>query len=343
MAAAFGVVLLLLTGGCRTTVGLEVMKPSEIDMSEYSQLAVFEIEPYELSVEDFAGSVIFQLLLGESILQPTGYTLLLTDEIANQLERSILQSLQMADYFTLIGPSQLRPFKGSKKDGAYPNAVLTSELNVTAALVGSVDYLWFDEDTIETTVEQTDDLGNVVQVVEKRFRQVARIDFSYSIVDLRTNDIVGSKYFSKSNSRTTFISDEYDFRPPSLSSLYRPLITSIANEIRSQLAPRMVREYRFMEKDKSGSVEMKRADYAVKDGEYRTALNLYLSIWKETGNYAAGYNAAILYEVIGQLEKAIAQMGEVAKNTGTLKAYQKVDELKRSLDEYHEVTSQLRD
>ena len=87
---------------------------------------------------------------------------------------------------------------------------------------------------------------------------------------------------------------------------------------------------------------MTTADKLVKDANYKQAIDLYYDIWYDTENVAAGYNAAILFEVHGQIDKAIALMKEVARKTGNPKAVQEVARLERVKLEYAKAASQIK-
>lgn len=62
---------------------------------------------------------------------------------------------------------------------------------------------------------------------------------------------------------------------------------------------------------KDKNPQMKAADRYVKGGIYDSALDIYLDVWKSSKNVAAGYNAAILYEVTGDLDAGITLMKQV--------------------------------
>ena len=337
--------VLLLISGCATSIALDVIKPAEVNMSEYTHLALFDIEPYEFSLLDLTGTIIIDFLAGKDIDQPTGFTLFLERDVAQQFERSILRELSSTGYFTLIPPSQLRAYKKSGSSGAYNSEVLMNNFDVTASLIGRIEDMRFYEDVIEEEVEVDDGTGTGTMVTELRrtFYQEVSIDFSYSILDLRTNQIITTKYLSGERKKATLIEDEETFRAPRLIDMYENVIDDIASRMRYQLVPRTVREYRFLKRDEMEDPDMEAADKLVKAGNYNRALSLFIEIWYETENIAAGYNAAILYEVLGQYRQAVSFMQEVADVTGNPDAIRKVAELKESMDSYNEAAQQMRE
>jgi hypothetical protein len=341
-AAAAVIMILMVFSGCATSIAFDVVKPAEINMSEYSHLAIFDIEPYEFSFLDLAGTVVLDLILGRDIDRPTGYTLFLEKDISNKFERQLIYSLQQADYFTLIPPSQLRPYKNTKASGAYSNDILINNFNVTASLIGTIEDLRFYEDIIEIETNVDDGNGGTVTIITESFLQEVSMDFSYSILDLRTNQIIATRYEKGSRRLVTPIEDIDTFRPPKLYDLYAIIISEISSKIRYQLAPRIEREYRFLEKDKTNNMVMETADQLVKDRNYEQALSLYLEIWHSNRNYAAGYNAAVLYEVMGQLQQAVSLMQDVANQTKNPDAYRKLSQLENELQVYNEAVTQIR-
>ena len=334
--------VVMIFSGCATSIAFDVIKPAEINMSEYSHLAVFDIPPYEFSFLDLAGTVVLDLILGRDIDRPTGYTLFMEKDISNKFERQLVYSLQQTGYFTLIPPSQLRTYKNVNSSGAYSNDILMNDFNVTASLIGTIEDLRFSEEIIEIETNVDDGSGNFTTVITKSFLQEVSMDFSYSILDLRSNQIVATRYEKGSRKLVTPIEDLETFRAPKLYDLYEEIIVEIAAKVRYQLAPRIEREYRFLEKDKSGDLEMETADQLVKDRNYEQALSLYLEIWYSSRNYAAGYNAAVLYEVKGQLQQAVSFMQDVADQTRNPDAYRKLSQLEHELQVYNEAITQIR-
>ncbi|NQT57902.1 MAG: tetratricopeptide repeat protein [Bacteroidetes bacterium] len=342
LTAAVICLILVLLSGCATSIAFDVIKPAEINMSEYSHLAIFDIEPYEFSFLDLAGTVVLDLILGKDIDRPTGYTLFMEKDISNKFERQLIYSLQQADYFTLIPPSQLRPYKNINASGAYSNDILINNFNVTASLIGTIEDMRFHEEIIEIETNVDDGFGGVITIITESFLQEVTMDFSYSILDLRTNQIIATRYEKGERRLVTQIEDKETFRPPKLYDLYTAIITEISSKIRYQLAPRIEREYRFLEKDKTRNRVMETADKLVKDRNYEQALSLYLEIWYSSRNYAAGYNAAVLYEVMGQLQQAVSFMQDVANRTKNPDAYRKLSQLEHELQVYNEAITQIR-
>jgi hypothetical protein len=94
-------------------------------------------------------------------------------------------------------------------------------------------------------------------------------------------------------------------------------------------------------KDKMKDPRMEQADELVKGKLYDAALEIFLDVWQDTGNVAAGFNAAILYEITGDLERAIAQMKELVRLTGEQKAMREYNRLLETQREQQRLQEQL--
>lgn len=328
--------------GCATSVAFNVLKPSEFDMSEFTTLAVYDVKPYEFSLYNIAGGLILNILLGQDVSVPSGYKPFMEKTLAEYMTKRIINTLQNTDYFTIASQAQVKVFQAAASSGLGLNSMLAENLGVDATIVSSIDKMTFDEyvQERETTIFD-DQLGNLTRVDTYLVQEVT-MDFSYSVVDVRGGKVVGTKYFSDSRYVETLIEDANIFKAPELSNMFTWIIDDFVSKMRYQLAPYIQREYRSMMKDAMKDPRMETADRLVKDANYKQAIDLYYDIWYDTENVAAGYNAAILFEVHGQIDKAISLMKEVARKTGNPKAIQEVARLERVKVEYAKAASQIK-
>ena len=338
------VLLIVVTlSGCATSVAFNVLKPSEFDMSEFTTLAVYDVKPYEFSLYNIAGGLILNILLGQDVSVPSGYKPFMEKTLAEYMTKRIINTLQNTDYFTIASQAQVKVFQAAASSGLGLNSMLAENLGVDATIVSSIDKMTFNEFVQERVSTIWDDqLQLYLSRTDKYLVQEVEMDFSYSVVDVRGGKVVGTKYFNDSRSVETLIEDEATFKAPDLSVMFTWIIDEFVSKMRYQLAPYMQREYRSMMKDAMKDPRMTTADKLVKDANYKQAIDLYYDIWYDTENVAAGYNAAILFEVHGQIDKAIALMKEVARKTGNPKAVQEVARLERVKLEYAKAASQIK-
>jgi hypothetical protein len=92
--------------------------------------------------------------------------------------------------------------------------------------------------------------------------------------------------------------------------------------------------------DDTKDEEMKKLDELTKKKFYADARDGYLTIWKNKQNVAAGYNAAIMMEITGDIDGAIALMTEVANTAKNEKALKEIDRLKKTQKEAAAAASQ---
>jgi TolB-like protein len=88
---------------------------------------------------------------------------------------------------------------------------------------------------------------------------------------------------------------------------------------------------------------MKDALALVKSGSYRPALTRYQAIYSASGEFAAGYNAAIMAEVLGEMNNAIALMGSLYDDTGNPKARTELERMRSTLSDAMIVEERYRD
>ncbi len=323
-------VLIITLTGCSTTVAFDVLKPAEVNMSEYRTLAVFDYEPYELTKEYFAGKLILSYLFGSQEIGSTGFRLYLDDEIARYMTDRTINTLGRTGYFTIIRPDQLRPFQNYNTAMLLSNRSLYESLGVDAAILGTIE----DMDYSETVDEREKKIWNEETEVydtqiEAYFIQEVELGISYTVVDVRQGTILATEYLSGRKRDSTFIKDPDTFQAPSLENLYKEIARGFETQISRKLAPYYVREYRNIKDDKSKDPRSKTAKEFIKSSMYKNALNLYLEMWYESGNTSAGFNAAIVYEVLGQFDSAIAVIKDVYDSTGLPDAYKEYKRLEQ--------------
>ena len=113
--------------------------------------------------------------------------------------------------------------------------------------------------------------------------------------------------------------------------MYKTIVDSFMPTVARQLAPYTVNESRKLMKDRKNPM-MKIAGKYAKNGVYDEAMDIYLELWEENDNPAAGHNAAILYEVTGNVDAAIAIIREVLDRypeKKILKQYNRLLDVKR--------------
>ncbi|MGM0432075.1 MAG: DUF6340 family protein, partial [Spirochaetota bacterium] len=341
-AGGLALLAAVMLSGCATTVAFDVLKPAQVNMSDYRKLAVLEYEPYELSDEYYAGKLIVEFLFGTSEIRTSGYRFNLDEDIAEYMTEQTIRTLSDTGYFTIVTPDRVQHHQGYSSGSMVSNRVLSEQLGVDAVLVGTILDMDYDERVENRNVTIKNDDGDSVPGVESYFVQQVEMQVNYNVIDVDTGNVIASKYLSGNNSRRTKIEPEEadDFRAPQLETLYRAIIRDFQPEISRQLAPYYEREYRRLKEEK-GNDKFEAAEKLIKSSQYKKALDLYLELWYDSEILAAGYNAAILYEVMGQYDSALSLMKEVHDTTGNPDAYQQYLRLQQVSREADEAKQQL--
>jgi len=101
------------------------------------------------------------------------------------------------------------------------------------------------------------------------------------------------------------------------------------------VAPFTMTERRSLERETSSDRAVKQrasdAEALVKAGNYRSAQEAFLGIYRDTGSFAAGFNAGILMEVQGDLEGATVFMQRLHNETGNQRALTEHARLQRAI------------
>ncbi|MDA3835651.1 MAG: hypothetical protein PF495_19945, partial [Spirochaetales bacterium] len=278
-------------------------------------------------------------------IKTSGDRIYLDDENADYMTDQTIRTLTGTNYFTIVSPDRLRPYQGYSRNSVVTNRMLAEDLGVDAVLIGIIHDMDYDERIENREVSVRDDTANnndggYTTAVESYFVQNVELQASYSIIDVKNGQVLASKYLSGRDSSRTRIKDADSFTAPLLEPMYRTIIRNLQSDIRRQLAPYYVREYRNLKAEK-GNERFDTAKKLIQRSQYREALDLYIEMWNDTENFAAGYNAAILYEVIGQYNSALAMSKEVYDVTGNLDAYDQYKRLQRVKIEAEEAQKQF--
>jgi len=334
----------LILAGCSTSVAFDVVKPAEVNMSQYRTLGILEFSADESATFSRSGYILFNQLLRDE--RESGYTGTLSYEVADYLTDSVTRTLEHTDYFTVVPSFRLRPVLSAQQYGPNQSQTLQDTFGIDALIIGAVEDMDFDEDYV-TRVEKVwdEETESMVEVYAEYLVQEVELSVSYSVVAVEDGRILATKRLNGSRVRETKVPSDPEeqelFTAPKLFPLYQQIIQGFMPEIRNQLAPSFVREHRTLAKDKMDDPRMEEAEELVKQDQYSRALSLYLNIWYENGNYAAGYNAAILYEVMGEMDKAVSMMQEVFSKTGNQKAYSAYNRLVQERKEFEKAQEQL--
>jgi hypothetical protein len=259
--------------------------------------------------------------------------------VAEHTTSQVIMTLLNTGYFQLVSPQEIaQAMQGGISSSTTAvdigkavkaQAIINGELY----LLDTKDEEWLDERKVtdaSTGQEQT--------VTVPMIRREVWVGLSYQVVNTATGNVVASRAFESQSSVERELEDKHDL--PDVEDLYKNLIDGFMPQIAKQLAPYQVREHRTLMRDKTKDPRMEQADELVKGKVYDSALEIFLDVWQQNGNVAAGFNAAILYEVTGQLDMAISQMKNVVDRTTDKKAMREYNRLLRVKQEQERLREQ---
>jgi len=297
---------------CATYIPVQVTKPAEINMTDARKIAVLDFDyPRQVATTDLL-EVIFLSLLGDSNENNNTPQA----RIADYTTQSLLEALKNTGYFELVDSrGVVRALAGADKSSI--NAVQVGQkAGVKAIVVGKIG-------------EIKDTNTGVMIKVDVMYRVITdALALSYRVLDTSNGVILATKTFS--DTRTQEIVDNGKTEPLAFGDQCKDMVNGWIPQITRQLAPYTVTEYRTLMNDKAKDPDMKVADELVKKSSYAKALALFLQVWESTGNPAAGVNAAIMYDVTGDMDQALSLLQTVIDKSPNPTAIEEMDRLKRA-------------
>ena len=251
----------------------------------------------------------------------------LQNEAAQFLTTTSISKIRSANYFTLIDSTEVERLQ---KNGE------SIENHVDALFTGQIVSI------------QTNDSSHIDEKKNPETEEITRrtiydrevvLVFNYRLIRSRDGslvDLVTRQGSSKD-------SNESKDKLKSDTQLMQTIVTNQLANLAKEVAPYTVEVNRFLMDEKTRSKELiaKMKDVAnyVKAKSYSPALDRYLSIFDQYGNEAAAYNAAIMYEVLGEIKAAISLLEKFSfeKSSRDINSY--LDKLRESLGEQEKYAS----
>lgn len=310
VSVALAVVLL---GSCATSIPVTLRKPSLIDMGGVKSVVVL---PFGFTRDgatgDYLSAALFRFSGAYRYVSPRD------QEVAGNLTNALNQAILDTKAYTVISSSQLLLNMASGKGIAGA---------VDAVVNGEITSLAVDDKNGWEDVKQSD--GSI----KSTFWASRYVSFEFVYRVIRTSDgaVLGQmKKWGTRDSGKVYGNDAWS-RITSTESYCNEIIRGVYSQFQRELAPYSVQEYRVLEKDQAKDARMKQADELVKKGSYNEALAIFSAVYAETKNFAAGYNAAEMTEILGNLKGAIAMMQDLYAATGNPKAQKELARMQATL------------
>jgi hypothetical protein len=237
-------------------------------------------------------------------------------QIADDVSRTIGNLVAGTRRFTIVEATRNRG--GNYADVA--DAVFSGEINRYTV----------QDSTYETAVF---DPVAKVDVPQTMYRRDVTLEFTYRLVRARDGGTMDRLTLSgtevSAEAELTYLTPARD--------LARKIIDKNLRNLPRDIAPWTTTEERTLEQykvtGKAKDPRMKEALAQVKAGSYKSASNLYSGVYADSGNFAAGYNAAITTELFGNLQEAIDLMRSLEAATGNAKAQAEYQRMTATLAE----------
>jgi hypothetical protein len=249
-------------------------------------------------------------------------------EMAQYATSAAIDKIRALNYFTLVASSEIERLQKANQ---------SVENYIDAQFVGRVTRVNIENQTQSGSYKTKN--GDTVYYTD--YYTNVDIEFNYSLILARDGRLIGP--VSKKKSMSNSSRDSY---PPS-APLLRSAIDDQLRYLGRDIAPYTIFENRVFasdnSKDKALKLEMKDALALVKEGNYKPALEAYLGIYERYKSAAAAENASILYESLGEAQRAADFMQQVFNDTGNPKARDVLVRLNRILQDRATLASEYGD
>jgi hypothetical protein len=271
-------VLVAILIGCATQVPIQVQRPPT-----WNTLGMQRIAIMPFTTTDGSG------------LQRHAATLLTTQSQSG---------IQATNHFTLVNPDAVRQAQ------ARGNA----ENIVDVIFSGQVTSVSVQNTSRQGQIRNRD--GTVTNFIE--YIREVQLSFNYGLSSSRGADYIGGPVNRSDSMRSTARDDPQ--RLTSAEAMVQSLVQNNMRNLHRYVAPYTVTERRRFERETSDNRDTKQrardADALIKARNFRPARDAFLGIYRDTGSFAAAYNAGILTELLGDTEGAIEFFQRVHHNTG---------------------------
>jgi len=240
--------------------------------------------------------------------------------LLTSVSRSRIQAVKR---FTLIDPVEIqRAWEANGNVEYYADALFSGQI-ISAA----------SQDSMEQA-SRRDKEGNIVRYTI--YKRDVQLSFSFNLTRTitRTSDaqVIGTETMNFNNS---YSSEELRGLKP-VELVIQEMVQKGMKDIADYLAPYTLTERREFEpvqiKDKAIRKRAKNASALVKKGDFKSAEEAFLEIYRDTGSFAAAYNAGLLLELRGDLEGAAMLMQRLFDETGNQKAALSITRLRKAMD-----------
>jgi hypothetical protein len=279
---------------CATSIHFPVERPAEIDSKGATSIAIIPFSTGNMSRFYYNYSTDAKV-------------------IANYIQEEFQKRILRSGYFTLVSAQGL--LKQS------PTTTPAYDLYIHGNM-----YNFSNE--IEKILLKSED-NKKKQYLYKR---KVTLSVKYEVVYSKTNEILYSTTQHIEEESSEYVTPR---EVPSFFSLISSDLSGRINTIAKKLMPYTTTRHLSLLKYKTKDPEIKEAmDTAhklTKQGLYPLAQSAFMTLYEQQGIFEAGYNAALLLEATGQLQKAEELMSKIFVATNNKKAEKALKEIQKEI------------
>lgn len=311
---------------CTTTVSIDYLVPAEHDMADYRTVELVPVPSYNMPIHETPPRKIEDMSRIAPMLVYSGYQIFSERSLAVFTDTVLRDKLLQLHYFTLF-PTGANEVSA----GIQPEA----RLQVT------ISTLDIDEYVFARSQQHSDS----EQQFSFHLRQKVNITLTYMVLDNKDDSLLYSGNVTRRFDQIYDVDTNKGpvLFAPSLTPVCEELVNDAIEHIAEKLSPHVAHVRVSLQKDDSGSggALFKTALQYAKDGNYEIAYQQFFHLWEKQGHVAAGYNAALLAEAIGNKTKALEIMRQVNRTGEFHKAQRQVDRMSTYLILHMEAETQL--
>ena len=304
--------------GCATSIPVNIQRPAVLDLGGAESICVvpFKLQEYDDGVKLGGITINFGTIFANTKEQEAEV------EIANFLTNELTSKLAVSDYYKLVNSSVV---ESAIKAG--------TKVPVDIYLTGKIDK--FSEDIVRERKEYFDENDESYYVT--KYSKVVYLVVTYQVVDSKDNSVIS--YKTESYTRTSDLYDDRDDLPKSITVIDQEL-NYLVGQIYRNIHPYTEVKYLQLKSDKSKNPEFEVAEKLAKNGMIKEAQEKFSSIYEQTQNYEAGYNAALLMQANGDLDNAYNFMKEISEKTADKQSVTALKDIQFEIDSAKKLQAQ---
>ena len=308
---------LFVFAGCATTIKVNVQRPAELDLNGASSISVLPFQTSLFIMPDVHGRV--------SVLDAFFSGLFSSGEdyrCASYLTDNINKTLLSGKFYRLVDSNTVH---SQLLRGETPDCDIY--------LSGRIDYL-----TSFTETERCERKKDDKIVYYDQFRKRIKIGVSYMVIDAKTSTVMDIDTYDFETFSGWY--DNPSYLPGEFNEV-RYYLDSIVSDLSRKIQPYYETKKIKLLEDKTKNPDLKTANEYAKNKLYQKSYDVYREVYDSTGDFTAGYNSAMLQEVLGNLDEARSIMDRLVDETGDKRAMKALSDINNEILKDERLKNQL--